>query len=167
MGALGGPKSPPSHDPRYIHRFQSLQDPSRRSPSQDLAALPTFQSLQKGDDRVSNSVEPGLSRARADPRTRSRARFFRSLYIVNALNADAPASPEGRRITARHAPLLITHYSRLTTHDLGPLLGLSGAILGFKKEPPNFQQILTRYWSLVLSYHWSLVSRHSSFFTSH
>ena len=42
LGALGGPKSSPSHDPRYIHRFQSLQDPSRRSPSQDLAALPRF-----------------------------------------------------------------------------------------------------------------------------
>ena len=42
LGALGGPKSSPSHDPRYIHRFQSLQDPSRRSPSHDLSALPTF-----------------------------------------------------------------------------------------------------------------------------
>ena len=42
LGALGGPKSSPSHDPRYIHRFQSLQDPSRRSPSHDLSALPAF-----------------------------------------------------------------------------------------------------------------------------
>ena len=42
LGALGGPKSSPSHDPRYIHRFPSLQAPSRRSPSHDLSALPTF-----------------------------------------------------------------------------------------------------------------------------
>ena len=42
LGALGGPKSSPSHDPRYIHRFPILQDPSRRSPSHDLSALPTF-----------------------------------------------------------------------------------------------------------------------------
>ena len=42
LGALGGPKSSPSHDPRYIHRFPSLQEPSRRSPSHDLSALPTF-----------------------------------------------------------------------------------------------------------------------------
>ena len=42
LGALGGPKSSPSHDPRYFHRFQSLQDPSRRSPSHDLLTLPTF-----------------------------------------------------------------------------------------------------------------------------
>ena len=42
LGALGGPKSPPSHDPRYIHRFQRFQEPSRRSPSHDLSALPTF-----------------------------------------------------------------------------------------------------------------------------
>ena len=42
LGALGGPKSSPSHDPRYIHRFPSLQEPSRRSPSHDLAALSAF-----------------------------------------------------------------------------------------------------------------------------
>ena len=42
LGALGSPKSSPSHDPRYIHRFPSLQEPSRRSPSHDLSALPTF-----------------------------------------------------------------------------------------------------------------------------
>ena len=42
LGVLGGPKSSPGHDPRYIHRFQSLQDPSRRSPSHDLSALSTF-----------------------------------------------------------------------------------------------------------------------------
>ena len=42
LGALGGPKSSPSHDPRDIHRFQSLQEPSRRSPSHDLSALPAF-----------------------------------------------------------------------------------------------------------------------------
>ena len=40
--AFGGPKSSPSHDPRYIHRFPSLQEPSRRSPSHDLAALSAF-----------------------------------------------------------------------------------------------------------------------------
>ena len=39
LGALGGPKSSPSHDPRYIHRFPSLQEPSRRSPGHDLSAL--------------------------------------------------------------------------------------------------------------------------------
>ena len=59
MGALGGPKSSPSHDPRYIHRFPSLQDPSRRSPSHDLSNLPTVSSLQKGDRSVKVSVEPG------------------------------------------------------------------------------------------------------------
>ena len=32
LGALGGPKSSPSHDPRYIHRFFTFQEPSRRSP---------------------------------------------------------------------------------------------------------------------------------------
>ena len=42
LGALGGPKSSPSHDPRYIHRFPSLQEPSRKSPSHDLWALSTF-----------------------------------------------------------------------------------------------------------------------------
>ena len=42
FGVLGGPKSSPSHDPRYIHRFQSLQDRPRRSPSHDLSALSTF-----------------------------------------------------------------------------------------------------------------------------
>ena len=42
LGVLGSPKSPPSHDPRYIHRLPSLQEPSRRSPSHDLSALPTF-----------------------------------------------------------------------------------------------------------------------------
>ena len=42
LGALGSPKSSPSHDPPNIHRFQSLQDPSRKSPSHDLSALPTF-----------------------------------------------------------------------------------------------------------------------------
>ena len=42
LGALGGPKSSPSHDPRYIHRFQSLQEASRRSPSHDLSTLSTF-----------------------------------------------------------------------------------------------------------------------------
>ena len=63
-------------------------------------------------------------------------------------------------MTARYSLLLTTYYSRLTTHDLGPPLGLFGAILGFEKEPPNFQQLQTRYWSLVLSYHWSLLFRH-------
>ena len=42
LGALGGPKSSPSHDPRYIHRFPNLQEPSRRPPSHDLSALSTF-----------------------------------------------------------------------------------------------------------------------------
>ena len=42
LGALGGPKSSPSHDPRYTHRFPSLQEPSRRSPRHDLSALPTL-----------------------------------------------------------------------------------------------------------------------------
>ena len=42
LGVLGGPQSSPSHDPRYIHRFQSLQKPSWRSPSHDLSALSTF-----------------------------------------------------------------------------------------------------------------------------
>ena len=35
------PKKSPSHDPRYIHRFPSLQELSRRSPSHDLSALST------------------------------------------------------------------------------------------------------------------------------
>ena len=81
LGALGGPKSSPSHDPRYVHRFPSLQEPSRRSPSHDLSALSTFWSLQKGDEGVIRTREPGLGRARSDPRTRSLTRFFRSLYI--------------------------------------------------------------------------------------
>ena len=42
LGALGGPRSSPSRDPRDIHRSQSLQEPSRRSPSHDLSALPAF-----------------------------------------------------------------------------------------------------------------------------
>ena len=42
LGALGSPKSPPSHDPRYVHRFPRLQEPSWRSPSHDLSALPAF-----------------------------------------------------------------------------------------------------------------------------
>ena len=44
-GAFGSSwrsKRIPSHDPRYIHRFPSLQEPSRRSPSHDLSALSTF-----------------------------------------------------------------------------------------------------------------------------
>ena len=49
LGAPGSPKSSPSHDPRYIHRFPSLQEPSRRSPSHDRSALPTFYSLQERD----------------------------------------------------------------------------------------------------------------------
>ena len=81
LGALGGPKSSPSHDPRYIHRFQSLQGPSRRSPSHDLSALPTFQSFQKGDKSVRGTRGPGLSRARSAPRTRSRTRFIPSLIL--------------------------------------------------------------------------------------
>ena len=81
LGVLGGPKGSPSHDPRYIHRFQSLQESSRRSPSHDLSALSAFSSLHKGDECVRVSVEPGLSRARPDPRTRSRTRFLRSLFV--------------------------------------------------------------------------------------
>ena len=42
LAALGAAKSSPSHDPRYIHRFQSLHEPSRRPPSHDLSALPAF-----------------------------------------------------------------------------------------------------------------------------
>ena len=42
FGSSWDPESSPSHDPRYIHRFQSLQDPSRRSPSHDLSTLSTF-----------------------------------------------------------------------------------------------------------------------------
>ena len=42
LGVLGSPKSFPSHDPRYIHRFPSLQEPSRRSPRHDRSALSTF-----------------------------------------------------------------------------------------------------------------------------
>ena len=80
LGALGGPKSSPSHDPRYIHRFPSLQEPSRRSPSHDRSALSTFQSLQKGDGSVIRTREPGLGRARSDPRTRSRTRFLHLYY---------------------------------------------------------------------------------------
>ena len=41
-----------------------------------------------------------LSRVRPAPRTRSRSRFFISLSMIrHDLNADAPSSPEGRRIT--------------------------------------------------------------------
>ena len=60
LGALGDPKSSPSHAPRYIHRFPSFQEPSRRSPSHDLSALSTLQSLQKRDRGVRISVEPGV-----------------------------------------------------------------------------------------------------------
>ena len=42
LGAFGGPKSSPSQDPRYIHRFPSLPEPSQRSPSHDLSALSMF-----------------------------------------------------------------------------------------------------------------------------
>ena len=42
LGALGDLKSSPSHAPRYIHRFPSFQEPSRRSPSHDLSALSSF-----------------------------------------------------------------------------------------------------------------------------
>ena len=108
LGALGGPKSSPSHDPRYIHRFQSLQEPSRRSPSHDLSALPTFQSLQKRDEGVRSSREPDVSRARSAPRTRSRTRFLYLYILVSNLNADAPSSPEGRRII-RWAVLTIAY----------------------------------------------------------
>ena len=80
LGALGGPRSSPSHDPRYIHRFQSLQEPSRRSPSHDLSALSTFQSLPEGDARVIRTRELDVSRARSDPRTRSRTRFLHLYY---------------------------------------------------------------------------------------
>ena len=40
---------PRSHDPRYIHRSQRLQEVSWRSPSHDLSALSTFQSLRSHD----------------------------------------------------------------------------------------------------------------------
>ena len=60
LGALGGPRSSPSHDPRYIHHFQSLQEIPRSPPSHDLSTLSTFQSLQKGDNCVTLSVGPGV-----------------------------------------------------------------------------------------------------------
>ena len=40
-----------------------------------------------------------LSRTRSDPRTRSRTRFLYLYILVSNLNADAPSSPEGRRIS--------------------------------------------------------------------
>ena len=93
LGALGGPKSSPSHDPPYIHRFQSLQEPPRESPSHDLSALSTFQSVQEGDAGVIRTRGLDVVRARADPRTRSRTRFIQSLFIGrHTLNADVPLS---------------------------------------------------------------------------
>ena len=114
LGALGGPKSSPSHDPRYIHRFQSLQEPSRRSPSHDLSALSTFLSLQKKDPGVRLSVEPGpvgppdtLAHASIDIRSlekRSRRRY-----------------PEGRRISG---PGRASRLNCSTKHArLEPVLG--------------------------------------------
>ena len=44
----GVPKGPQSHDPRDVHRFQSLQDCPWRSPSHDLSGLSAFQKFQKG-----------------------------------------------------------------------------------------------------------------------
>ena len=85
----------PSHDLRYIHRFQSLQEASQRSPSHDLSTLSTFQSLQKEDEGVIRTRGPGPA---GPPDTLAHA-LLTSLYIVIALDADAPSSPEGRRIS--------------------------------------------------------------------
>ena len=96
LGALGGPKSSPSHDPRYIHRFQSLQEASRRSPSHDLSALPTFSSLQKGDKGVKLSVEPGPA---GPPDTLAHVYRYLNHWKFNSLDINLNALlPPRRRV---------------------------------------------------------------------
>ena len=49
--------------------------------------------------RGTGALEICVGRARSDPRTRSRTRFIISLFIQRQdLDADAPSSPEGRRL---------------------------------------------------------------------
>ena len=76
--------------------FEALepQEALEEAPSHDLSTLSTFLRPQREDDRVTNMRGPGP----VGPLDTLAHALLTSLYIVIDLDADAPSSPEGRRI---------------------------------------------------------------------
>ena len=89
--------------------------------------------LNRKSNAVVNMREPDVGRARPGPRTRSRTRFIISLFIQrHNLDADAPSSPEGRRIII----VIIIIMGKANWYEGRKLLEVRKRKMGPVKAPP-------------------------------
>ena len=72
---------------------------SKKAPRGPQVTIYRFCRRFRGSRRGTTELDLRLSRARSDPQTRSRTLLQIFIGRRHALNADAPSSPEGRRIS--------------------------------------------------------------------
>ena len=85
FGFQKAPEHFPSHDPRYIHRFQGLQECCWRLPSHDLSILLAFWSIRRGSKGAAKSIEKGVSGRKSALRNTAHTTFEKKVISSKPL----------------------------------------------------------------------------------